>query len=139
MKKKKTSFDLSDPSQFWKWDSYHIYLQFLALFTAMLAGFMLFLMNNTSFIESLGYFSLLVEACLPVPQALQNYQKKSTAGLSVGMVGCWFLGDLGKLAYFIMKSQPSQFVMCGFIQLTVDAVIVLQIKFYGSGPKYHGI
>lgn len=38
----------------------------------------------------------------------------------------WFFGDAFKAFYYIYTGVPSQFILCGFIQLLVDSIIVIQ-------------
>ena len=49
--------------------------------------------------------SVLLESCLALPQAAQNYLRRDTAGLSVVMVVGWILGDFMKLVYFLIHSK----------------------------------
>ena len=44
-----------------------------------------------------------IESMLGVPQAYANWQKKSVQGLSLSMIGMWFLGDFAKTIYFIIE------------------------------------
>jgi len=53
--------------------------------------------------ELIGLVSMSIEAMLGVPQAYSNWQKKSVQGLSLSMIGMWFLGDFAKTVYFIME------------------------------------
>ena len=65
-----------------------------------------------------------------MPQMMSNLQRKSTIGLSYTMIMCWFFGDVTKTFYFIIKSQPLQFIICGLAQLIVDSLIIYQINIY---------
>lgn len=80
--------------------------------------------------ESVGTISLLVESLLGTPQAIANFKRKSTKGMSLGMIGGWFLGDGFKTIWFIINGEPLQFLMCGIIQLTVDVIILIQVFVY---------
>jgi len=75
------------------------------------------------------------KACLPLPQFWSNYQKKDTRGLSYGLIGSWFLGDLFKTTYFVTKNQPFQFILCGIFQLIVDSSIIGQMFLYTKSDK----
>lgn len=46
------------------------------------------------------------------------------------MVLTWFLGDLYKTIYFIVRQAPFQFLICGCIQITFDTLIFLQVWLY---------
>ena len=39
-----------------------------------------------------------IESMLGVPQAYANWQKKSVQGLSLSMIGMWFLGDFALIS-----------------------------------------
>jgi len=90
-----------------------------------------FLGQNPIFIEAVGYASVLIEACLGLPQLISNFKNKSTAGLSIGLIFTWFFGDCTKIYYYIQKNQPLQFTMCGALQLMSDIAILGQIYVYG--------
>ncbi|VDN58996.1 unnamed protein product [Dracunculus medinensis] len=77
--------------------------------------------------------SLLVEACLGIPQLLRNYQRHATTGMSVRMVLMWLIGDCAKTVYFIVRSSPVQFWVCAILQITIDILILAQVHFYGKG------
>ncbi|VBB25736.1 unnamed protein product [Acanthocheilonema viteae] len=88
------------------------------------------------YVEVLGLFALLSEACLGFPQLKQNCSRRSTSGMSVGMVLVWMVGDCGKIAYFIYENSPAQFWLCGIIQITIDLLIMLQVYCFGkSGAR----
>lgn len=46
------------------------------------------------------------------------------------MVFTWFLGDLYKTVYFVVRSAPFQFILCGFTQITFDVLIFIQVLIY---------
>jgi len=48
------------------------------------------LLDNTFYIETIGFLAVFFEALLGTPQFLKNYQLKSTEGMSVAMVNCFF-------------------------------------------------
>lgn len=51
------------------------------------------------------------------------------------MVAGWFIGDLFKTVYFVVKAVPIQFILCGSVQLCVDVAICAQILVYPSSPQ----
>jgi uncharacterized protein with PQ loop repeat len=53
--------------------------------------------------EMIGLVSMGIEATLGFPQAYSNWSKKSVQGLSISMIGMWFLGDFAKTVYFIVE------------------------------------
>lgn len=42
----------------------------------------------------------------------------------------WMCGDVFKTIYFILREAPSQFWICGAMQVSVDIAILLQVYFY---------
>jgi len=99
------------------------------------AKYVIFIQGDEKMINALGFAALSTEAVLGLPQIYKNYMAKSTAGLSMVLIGTWFLGDGYKTIFFIMKDLPFQFIMCGAFQLFVDVVIVLQMVIYSSNTR----
>ncbi|XP_065828463.1 solute carrier family 66 member 2-like isoform X2 [Oscarella lobularis] len=108
-----TDFDLND---FWNWGHINDYLMFLAIFTGTLAFVTFLFVNNSLYVEFLGFASLLMEASLGLPQFLKNFSNKSTQGMNISMPLCWTVGDLFKTGYFLARQAPKQFWICGSIQ-----------------------
>ncbi|CAJ0575568.1 unnamed protein product, partial [Mesorhabditis spiculigera] len=102
----------------------------LGVFTAVWSVITAIFYTNALYTESLGYLSLFIEATLGMPQLIRNFQRKSTTGMSIPMVLTWLLGDIGKLAYFVLKQNPMQFVMCACLQISVDCFILGQVIVY---------
>ena len=53
--------------------------------------------------EMIGLLSMGIESTLGLPQLINNFRTKSVKGLSIQMIGLWFLGDFTKTIYFIME------------------------------------
>lgn len=51
---------------------------------------------DDSILRSLGTTALGIESQLPTPQAISNFQRKSTAGLKASVIAGWLGGDLYK-------------------------------------------
>lgn len=126
--------NLSRFKDFWQWNHFSDYIYFLVLFITVIGvlsrmiGF-----DNPHYVESLGFFSMGIESTLGIPQVLSNYLEKSTGSLSIAMIFFWLFGDSFKTTYFVMKSQPQQFIFCGTVQLISDFIIVFQILYYSQG------
>lgn len=118
---------------FWQWTRFIDYIQALSVFTLIMAYITFSLIENTFFVESLGFCAVFVEAMLGMPQFLRNFENKSTRGMSLAMVLMWLSGDMFKTGYFIMKDAPFQFKLCGCLQVGVDLAILGQVKMYGRG------
>lgn len=54
--------------------------------------------------------------------------KKNCFRFSVSMVIMWTCGDLFKTAYFVIREAPSQFWVCGSLQVLLDIVILFQVS-----------
>lgn len=80
--------------------------------------------------ESIGFLAVFTEAMLGLPQFLRNYKNKSTYGMSICMVIMWTAGDLFKTVYFILRNSPTQFYICGALQVSLDLAILLQVHIY---------
>ena len=55
------------------------------------------------------------------------------------LVLAWFAGDAFKTIFFIARKAPTQFLLCGIIQLAVDVGIAYQMLTYprDAGPSPH--
>jgi uncharacterized protein with PQ loop repeat len=91
-----------------------------------------FTFENAAFVEVLGSLSALVEACLGVPQVVNNYKNKNTDTLSIVMILTWVLGDAFKSFYFYKTDAPLQLLIVGLTQLLVDFVLIGQIYYYNN-------
>ena len=49
---------------------------------------------------------------------------------SIPMVLMWTCGDLFKTTYFYMRNTPTQFIICGCLQVCVDFAILSQVYAY---------
>ncbi|OZC12618.1 PQ loop repeat protein [Onchocerca flexuosa] len=114
-------------SHFWQWNdlsSYFVLIIAFIIFSSVLT----YLLNGyVIYVEILGLIALLTEACLGFPQLKQNCSRRSTSGMSIGMVLIWMIGDFSKTAYFIYERSPVQFWLCGIIQIIIDLLIMLQV------------
>ncbi|KAE8211162.1 hypothetical protein CF327_g5060 [Tilletia walkeri] len=118
------------PYGFWTWPDLLTYGYWLIGYTALLGVYVLLLGRFPFFNGMLGFYALGLEALLPLPQMLSNYRAQSLAGLSPVLVAAWVGGDMAKTAYFIWQKSPSQFLVCGLIQLTIDLTICYQAWIY---------
>ena len=117
-----------DLRYFWQWSQFIDYVQCVAAIWLLL-GYLTWLFIDFSwFVETLGFLAVFIEACLGTPQFLRNYKNKSTVGMSVYMVMMWTSGDCFKTLYFILNKAPTQFWVCGFLQVGVDLSILGQVR-----------
>lgn len=120
---------------FWNWTYFSDYILFL-LACAAVTGLATFLFSSFPiYLETLGFISVFTEAMLGVPQFFRNCQHRSTEGMSVPMVMCWFSGDMFKTVYFVIRDAPLQFAVCGTIQIMTDIMILLQVLLFKPGSR----
>lgn len=112
---------------FWQWTKLSSYLEFLSLFTALVAIVVYFFIDNKPFMDAVGYCALLTEAMLGLPQVIKNCRNRSVEGMSLVMVLLWLGGDIYKATYFIINDSPFQFWLCGLLQITIDLLILFQV------------
>ena len=46
------------------------------------------------------------------------------------MVLMWTSGDVFKTVYFFLRSSPTQFLICGMLQITLDLLVLSQVYMY---------
>lgn len=137
-KAEEDEFDKYSLTNFWRWDDYRTYIE-ITVGVALACSLLTFLFSdNVLYSQTIGTASVMIEACLGLPQLLSNRKNKSTAGLSMGLIFTWFAGDLAKTLFFVTKDQPIQFVMCGVTQLLIDIWILGQIRAY-RGNSYEEV
>ncbi|KAI8818741.1 uncharacterized protein EV422DRAFT_163282 [Fimicolochytrium jonesii] len=86
-----------------------------------------------------GYTSLACWLCVFAPQLYENYRRKSTAGLSVGFVAMWLIGDVFSVAGAIMNQLLWTVICVGFYYAAVEIALLYQVYLYhpssSSPPK----
>lgn len=102
------------------------YLLFLFSFSILLLLLHFLLNGSSTYAFILGLFALGLESGLPVPQFITNQQRRSLAGFRLSVLGGWLFGDAFKTVYFLVNSQPIQFICGGVFALCVDAGIAVQ-------------
>lgn len=115
---------------FWTWPDYSSYLLFLGALIAVLTVLQLLLGRLETYVWLLGMLALGLESTLPVPQALQNYRRRSLSGFRLSVLLGWLVGDAFKSVYFIAQSSPIQFTISGLFALSVDLVICAQLYLF---------
>jgi len=119
-------------NHFWAWNDLSSYLVVLAVFSAISGLITLIFIEHMVFVEALGMVALLVEANLATAQLIRNCKRRSTTGMSVKMVLLWFMGDCGKALYFVVRKAPAQFWLCALLQITIDILILIQVRVFRS-------
>ncbi|KAB0798560.1 hypothetical protein PPYR_09553 [Photinus pyralis] len=119
-----------DPKFFWNWSDFQSYLDCMLVFTILTSLLMYLLIDQSYFVELVGFLAVFTEAMLGTPQLVKNFQHKSTEGMSISMVIMWTCGDIFKTLYFLFREAPLQFWVCGSIQVAVDVLILIQVYVY---------
>ncbi|XP_038108373.1 solute carrier family 66 member 2 isoform X1 [Culex quinquefasciatus] len=123
-----------DTRYFWSWTDFQSYLDFMLVVWVVGAAVTYLMLSVTWFMETIGFLAVFTEAMLGAPQFLRNYKNKSTHGMSICMVIMWTAGDMFKTGYFILRHAPTQFWICGTLQVSLDLAILLQVYIYRKNP-----
>ncbi|XP_063376439.1 solute carrier family 66 member 2 isoform X2 [Cydia fagiglandana] len=115
---------------FWAWTDFQSYVDCMLVFSVIGAAATYLLIEFGPFVELIGFMAVFTEAMLGAPQIAKNHQNKSTEGMSLSMVIMWTCGDVFKTAYFVMREAPTQFWVCGSLQVALDVVILFQVWLY---------
>ncbi|CAO3607040.1 unnamed protein product [Cunninghamella blakesleeana] len=95
------------------------------------------------FPQLLGYISCVLYIGSRIPQIVQNYRKKSTEGLSLGMFLCALFGNIFfTMSIFLRSTDPEYLLInlswiagsCG--TLVFDFIIFAQFYIYGSKKEH---
>uniref|UniRef100_A0A182P4J8 PQ-loop repeat-containing protein 1 n=1 Tax=Anopheles epiroticus TaxID=199890 RepID=A0A182P4J8_9DIPT len=119
-----------DSRYFWQWTDFQSYVDFMLVVWAVGAAITYLMLSVTWFMETIGFLAVFTEAMLGLPQFVRNYKNKSTHGMSICMVIMWTAGDMFKTGYFILRHAPTQFWICGTLQVSLDLAILLQVYIY---------
>ncbi|CAH0725989.1 unnamed protein product, partial [Brenthis ino] len=119
-----------DTKYFWAWTDFQSYVDCMLVFSVLGAAITYLLIEFSPFVELIGFLAVFTEAMLGAPQIAKNHQNKSTEGMSVSMVIMWTCGDVFKTAYFVIREAPTQFWVCGALQVLLDIVILFQVWLY---------
>jgi len=135
----KTLKNFFDLKKFWGWDNLFSFL-FYSVVLGILIGFVCFIfgIHNKIFMEILGYIATAIDVFLGLPQIYTNYKLQNAYSLSTIMVGSFLLGDTFRTYYYVTTKSPFQFILCGFLQVTINIILMLQIFYYrfkGNGNK----
>ncbi|CAI6306490.1 unnamed protein product [Periconia digitata] len=128
------------PYSFWQWRATRPYWSFITYFAAALFVMHIVLLNTSLFIPYttvLGYIALTVEATLPIPQLLANWQRRGCRGFRPSVIANWIVGDTFKMWYFFASPAgevPWAFKICGIFQATCDLGLGLQWFVWRDGP-----
>ncbi|TNY20033.1 hypothetical protein DMC30DRAFT_274732 [Rhodotorula diobovata] len=115
----------------WQWAHFEAYLEFTAVLIVVHSAMFLLLHRFDPYVQLLGFIALGMEATLPIPQLLANYEAKSTAGFRMTVLAGWAIGDAVKTVYFFATPDNGlQFKLCSVFQLSVDLLLCAQTFLY---------
>ncbi|KAF2689019.1 PQ loop repeat protein [Lentithecium fluviatile CBS 122367] len=132
------------PYGFWQWRAPRPYWTFISYFAGSLLVLHLLLSTTSVFIpytSLLGYIALTVEATLPLPQLLANWQRRGCKGFRPSVIANWIIGDTFKMWFFFASSAgevPWAFKICGIFQAVCDLGLGLQWFVWRDGPEAEG-
>lgn len=125
--------DISKPSLLWKWNTLsHYILCIIGIFVLCGFEFLIFGIKNNKHTEFIGILSASIEVILGVPQIIKNFQIKDVEVISSVMLMTWIYGDCFKTIYYLVGNCPYQFIVCGFVQMIFDMVLIGQSWYYGK-------
>ena len=125
--------DISKPSLCWKWNTLgHYILSIFSIFTFCGLEFIFFGTKNKQHTEFIGILSTSIEVVLGVPQIIKNCQIKNVDVISSVMLMAWVYGDCFKTIYYLVSNCPYQFILCGFVQMIFDMILIGQSWYYGK-------
>lgn len=128
------------PYSFWQWRNTRPYWNTITYLTGALLLLHLLLSNTSFFIpytDMLGMVALAIEATLPLPQLLANWQRRGCKGFRPSVIANWVVGDTFKMWFFFASAKgevPWAFKACGIFQATCDLGLALQYLVWGDGP-----
>ncbi|KAF2448421.1 PQ loop repeat protein [Karstenula rhodostoma CBS 690.94] len=129
------------PYDFWQWRPKRPYWAFVSYFALVLLVLHVLLASTSVFIpytDVLGVVALTVEATLPLPQLLANYQRRGCKGFRPSVIANWIVGDTFKMWFFFASAAgevPWAFKLCGIFQATCDLGLGLQWFVWRDGPE----
>lgn len=83
-----------DYQYFWRWTSFIDYCYFVVLFSVVGSVVTFLFVGFSVYVEMLGFASLLLEACLGMPQLWRNYNNMSTEGMRWAILSFYVLFPL---------------------------------------------
>lgn len=124
---------------FWQWDKDEKYWKFILVFSVtqfMITFFISKVLNWDELAQWLGsvigFFGLLVESLLPLPQIAILVTLKSVRGFKLIILVSWLCGDTLKITYLLFgtKNVSILFIMFGLFQMSLDLYIGGQYIYY---------
>jgi len=125
-------FDARYWKKFWKWTSFNAYMVIITWLCIVVFLLNVIFLNNKTYVNVLGSLALGIEATLGIPQLLKIREQRSSTGFSKTLLLTWVLGDAFKTGYYLLNNSPFQFIYCGFFQLFIDFLIIMQCIHYWS-------
>ena len=80
--------------------------------------------------DKIGWIGSLLLALCAIPQAIESYKTKSSAGLTWGFISMWFVGEICTFIYIIPKLDLPLLVNYG-----ANICFLTVIIYYKINPK----
>nr|ODN89804.1 hypothetical protein L204_06075 [Cryptococcus depauperatus CBS 7855] len=122
------------PWDFWMWEGYGAYLEFLAGMIIVLGVAQISFGRWSWYVDALGFVALTIESTLPIPQFVTNFKNKSCYGFRSSTLAGWFFGDCFKTGYFFFRHSPIQFKVTAIMLVCWDFAVLVQRIIYGAKP-----
>lgn len=78
--------------------------------------------------ENIGWIGSILLAFCGLPQAIESYKTKSSAGLTWGFIAMWFIGELCTFAYILPKMDLPLLVNYSANIIFLCVIIYYKIK-----------
>lgn len=78
--------------------------------------------------DNIGWLGSLLLALCGLPQAIESYRTKSSAGLTWGFIMMWFVGELCTFAYVLPKMDFPLLVNYSANIIFLSVIIYFKIK-----------
>src|SRR4051812_4384172 len=83
-------------------------------------------------IQLFSGIGLVCVSLLLVPQAVHNYRRSTTDGMSAAMIVWWLIGSICPAAYLMYTNQPILLITAWFVFIFNSVIILCQVKYYSN-------
>lgn len=80
--------------------------------------------------ENIGWIGSILLAFCGLPQAIESFKTKSSAGLTWGFILMWFIGELATFIYIIPKMDLP--LLFNYSANIIFLIIIIYFKIWGK-------
>lgn len=80
--------------------------------------------------DNIGWIGSILLAFCGLPQAIESFKTKSSAGLTWGFIFMWFVGELCTFAYIIPKMDLP--LLVNYSANIIFLIIIIYFKIWGK-------